>query len=224
LTYILSKNSKIKLIMIYLQTQKKEFVELVSLRLTWIVMAALVLVVIAIAVAVVLPSVNASRFDAHNRHVDIDICVRCTQPGPPGSQGPLGPQGEQGPQGIPEPQGPPGPQGPQGTPGPSSSQDLAYKLWHVNTPGNFEILSTRNFMGVFLNPVTDLSNNAADSYGPAIAVSGSNVYVVWQDGSSEGFDILFRRSADGVATFGSTINLSNSDGNSGIPVSSLRTE
>jgi hypothetical protein len=50
------------------------------MKITWIIMAALVLVVISIAVAVTLPFVSASRLDAHNRHIDIDICIRCTQP------------------------------------------------------------------------------------------------------------------------------------------------
>lgn len=41
------------------------------------------LVALAIAAAVTLPSVSATRLDAHSRSIDIDIdiCVRCTQPG-----------------------------------------------------------------------------------------------------------------------------------------------
>jgi hypothetical protein len=59
---------------------------------------------------------NDWRLAAHNRHVDIDICIRCssTVPGPEGPPGPPGPQGEQGETG---PQGPIGPQGPQGEQG-----------------------------------------------------------------------------------------------------------
>lgn len=86
----------------------------------------MVLVALAIASAITLPSVSASsRLDAHSRSIDIDICIRCTQPGPPGpegppgEQGPPGPPGEQGPQG---PEGPPGPQGEQGEQGPPGEQ------------------------------------------------------------------------------------------------------
>jgi hypothetical protein len=40
------------------------------------------LLALAIAAVVILPSVIASRFDFNDRSVDIDIdiCVRCTQP------------------------------------------------------------------------------------------------------------------------------------------------
>jgi hypothetical protein len=55
---------------------------------------------------------------------------------------------------------------------------------------------------------------------PAVAVSGNNVYVVWEDNSSPGnSDILYRRSTNGGASFGATINLSNSAGLS--PFSSI---
>lgn len=71
-------------------------------------------VVIILSVVLLLPSpgseANATdrdwRYDAHDRNIDIDICVMCTQPGPPGPHGEQGPPGEQGPVG---PQGPPGP-------------------------------------------------------------------------------------------------------------------
>ena len=44
---------------------------------------------------------------------------------------------------------------------------------------------------------------------PAIAVSGNNVHIVWQDNTSGNFEILYRRSTDSGATFSPTINLSN---------------
>ena len=47
-----------------------------------------------------------------------------------------------------------------------------------------------------------------------LAVSGSNVYVVWNDETSDNNEILFRMSTDGGATFGSTTNLSTNSGNS----------
>jgi hypothetical protein len=42
-----------------------------------------------------------------------------------------------------------------------------------------------------------------------VTVSGNNVYVVWGD---EDGGILYRKSTDGGATFGSTVNLSNNVG------------
>lgn len=59
------------------------------------------------------------------------------------------------------------------------------------------------------------SDDKASSVNPSIAVSGNNVYVVW-DSVTPGpplpgreVDVLYRRSTDGGGTFGSTINLSN---------------
>ena len=43
---------------------------------------------------------------------------------------------------------------------------------------------------------------------PSIAVSG-NVYVVWKDNTPGNDEVFYRRSTDGGATFGSTVNLSN---------------
>ena len=56
------------------------------------------------------------RLAAHNRHIDIDIFIRCTSTvlGPQGPPGPQGPQGEQGEQGPIGPTGATGAQGPQG--------------------------------------------------------------------------------------------------------------
>ena len=62
----------------------------------------------------------------------------------------------------------------------------------------------------------NLSNNTGTSTYPQVAVSGINLYVVWEDTSSVGgsFDIFFKRSTDNGRTFGDAINLSNNTGNS----------
>src|ERR671911_3004767 len=67
------------------------------------------------------------RLAAHNRHIDIDICIRCTSTvpgpqGPPGEQGPQGETGDTGPQGPAGATGPQGPAGPQGIQGPQGEQ------------------------------------------------------------------------------------------------------
>lgn len=91
-----------------------------------------------------------------------------------------------------------------------------YVVWHDDSPGNFEILYRRSTDGgATFGSTVNLSNDPAGSALPAIAVSGSNVYVVWLDGSST--DVLFRRSTDGGATFGSTVNLSNNPAGSHQP-------
>jgi hypothetical protein len=62
----------------------------------------------------------------------------------------------------------------------------------------------------------NLSNNTGTSSYPQLAVSGINVYVVWEDTSSASgsFDIFFKRSMDNGQTFGDIINISNNTGNS----------
>lgn len=46
------------------------------------------------------------------------------------------------------------------------------------------------------------------------AASGSNRFVVWQDGTPGNYDVLFRRSTDNGATWKAVVNLSNNPGNS----------
>ncbi|HZA48461.1 MAG TPA: hypothetical protein VE521_05995 [Nitrososphaera sp.] len=58
--------------------------------------------------------------------------------------------------------------------------------------------------------IKNLSNNTSDSFNQEIAVFGDNVYVVWLDqGEGANTNILVRASADGGATFGSTVNISS---------------
>jgi hypothetical protein len=82
-------------------------------------------------------------------------------------------------------------------------QQLVHVLWHDDIPGNFDIIYKRD--GADFDPtIVNLSDNAASSFNPAVAVSGSNVHVVWQDD-----DIFYKRSTDGGATFGPVLNLSD---------------
>ncbi|MGI0013658.1 MAG: hypothetical protein ACREBU_09485, partial [Nitrososphaera sp.] len=59
-------------------------------------------------------------------------------------------------------------------------------------------------------------NDGSDSFGPQIAVSGSNVFVVWQDFSIDNEGIFFSSSSDDGTTFSNPINISN-DGSSSNP-------
>ena len=150
--------------------------------------------------------------------------------GPPGATGgtgptgPLGPQGQQGPQGqtgATGSQGPAGPQGdpgPPGPPGPTTSQDLIHVVWEARTPDASanDIFLKRD--GADFDPsIINLSGTPASSRHPAMAVSGSNVYVVWEDESSGNGDIFYKRSTNGGATFGDPINLSVNYGESEVP-------
>jgi ethanolamine utilization microcompartment shell protein EutL len=65
------------------------------------------------------------------------------------------------------------------------------------------------------------TTTTGNTFEPSSAASGNNVYVVWDDDgtASQGSDsdVLYRRSTNGGASFGSAVNLSNSTGLSQIP-------
>jgi hypothetical protein len=93
-------------------------------------------------------------------------------------------------------------------------------VWRDNTPGNLDILfRSSNDNGVTFGPTINLSNTPKYSFPPRIAVSGSNVYVVWYDtiDPTSGSEVLFRRSTNGGASFDNAVNLSNNRNNSMYP-------
>ncbi|MGI0015616.1 MAG: hypothetical protein ACREBU_19545, partial [Nitrososphaera sp.] len=53
-----------------------------------------------------------------------------------------------------------------------------------------------------LDPGTNLSGGEGSSVTPEVAVSGSNIYVAWQDSISDNNEILFAASSDNGAAFG----------------------
>jgi hypothetical protein len=72
-------------------------------------------------------------------------------------------------------------------------------------------------------PFIDLSNNDRNSSFPLIAVSGNNVYVVWEDTTNGGDSyIFFRVSHDNGDTFEPFIDLSDNDGVSDNPQISIQ--
>ena len=68
--------------------------------------------------------------------------------------------------------------------------------------------------GATFSDTINLSKNIGSSFNPRIAVSGNNVYVIWQDdtGNTGNTSLFFQKSSDGGATFSDTINLSNDTG------------
>jgi len=92
-----------------------------------------------------------------------------------------------------------------------ASGDNVYVLWSEST-----YLSSRVFFrrstdnGATFYPMVNLSGNASSPTNQKMAVSGSNVYVMWSEQASG--NVLFRRSTDNGATFGPTVDLSNVTG------------
>jgi hypothetical protein len=73
--------------------------------------------------------------------------------------------------------------------------------------------------GATWKPIVPLSNSGSAGH-THVSASGSNVYVAWEDRetASSDSDIFFRRSTDSGASWKSIVNLSNSDGESRVPL------
>jgi len=106
----------------------------------------------------------------------------------------------------------------------SNTSDLSVQQQIAVTGGNVYVVWADGAVGsreIFVRASTDggstfsatqnLSSNATDSVSPQIAVSGSNVYVVWQDGVQGQNNIFFRASHD----FGMTFDAAQSLGSCG---------
>ena len=91
-----------------------------------------------------------------------------------------------------------------------------YVVWLDNTPGNAEVFFSRSTDGgATFDAPTNLSNTTPQSDDVRMAVSGSNVYVVWYEDVER--DIFFARSTNDGASFGSAVNLSNNTDFSTVP-------
>jgi hypothetical protein len=92
----------------------------------------------------------------------------------------------------------------------SAYNNNVYVVWADDTSGNREVLFAKSDdNGSTFGDATSLSNNPSDSFNPEVAVSGSNVYVVWLDEDDEGSRIMSMASADGGETFGRAMVISD---------------
>jgi len=90
-----------------------------------------------------------------------------------------------------------------------------YVVWTDSTPGNYEIYFKRSVDGGDTWTTNKrLTNNAGGSVYPAIAVDGSNIYVVWQDTTPGNSEIYFKKSVDGGTTWATNKRLTNNSGGS----------
>jgi BNR repeat protein len=90
-----------------------------------------------------------------------------------------------------------------------------FVVWSDKTPGNWEIFFRRSTdNGATWKPIVNLSNNPGSSRNPGIAVSGSNVYLVWSQSNADNtvWDINFRRSTDNGATWKPVVKVASNIG------------
>lgn len=91
----------------------------------------------------------------------------------------------------------------------AASGSRVYAVWQDWSSNEAEVLlKVSGDNGATFGPAINLSNSAAASLEPRIAVSGDHVYVVWTEFINFSAEIFLRASADGGATFGPVVNLS----------------
>jgi len=91
-------------------------------------------------------------------------------------------------------------------------------VWYDTRDGDPHIYYKRSRdNGATWGPDVRLSDSPAPQEQPAIAVSGSSVYVVWHDLRDGSMDVYFKRSMDGGNTWGPDLQLSHGVGDSMYP-------
>ena len=99
-----------------------------------------------------------------------------------------------------------------------ASGSNVYVVYQDNSPGNHEIfLKKSTDYGATFGTAVRVTNTASGSFTPSVAVSGSNVYVVWSENPSGSSypDVYIAKSTNGGSSFGSPVNLSSTAGTSG---------
>jgi BNR repeat protein len=97
----------------------------------------------------------------------------------------------------------------------AASGSNRFVVWSDKTPGNWETFFRRSTdNGATWKPIANLSNNPGSSTNPEIAVSGSNVYLVWSQSNADNTvsDINFRRSTDNGATWKPVVKVASNIG------------
>jgi hypothetical protein len=100
----------------------------------------------------------------------------------------------------------------------ASSGSVVHVVWYDSSDGNQEIYYKRSTDGgASWGTDTRLTNNNASSEYPSVAVTSSVVHVVWSDNRDGDYEIYYKRSTDGGASWGADIRLTNSNGTSNNP-------
>jgi hypothetical protein len=96
------------------------------------------------------------------------------------------------------------------------SSDRLYVVWEDKTPGNSEIYGKKSTNGgATWSANQRLTWTSGISMSPSLTVDSSNrLHLVWDEFTSGNFEIFYKRSTDGGATWSTSKNLSSSAGNS----------
>jgi hypothetical protein len=98
------------------------------------------------------------------------------------------------------------------------SGNNVFIVWNDNSTGKYGIFVTKSTdSGMTFGTPVDVSRNIGSSSSPQFAVSGNDVYVVWQAKTTGKYQIIFAKSTDGGATFSAPVNISANQGDSSYP-------
>jgi len=93
-----------------------------------------------------------------------------------------------------------------------------YVVYYDNSPGNYEIyLRKSTSSGVTWNAAQKITNTAGSSWYPDLAVSGSNLCLTWTDDTPGNFEIYYKKSANGGASWEAEQRLTDNAAESNYP-------
>ena len=96
------------------------------------------------------------------------------------------------------------------------NENVVHSVWSDNRDGIVPEIYYKRSTDSGINWGSDirLTFNALYSYYPSIAVSGSFVHVVWEDGRDGNIEVYYKRSTDGGINWGPDTRLTNNDSSS----------
>jgi len=100
----------------------------------------------------------------------------------------------------------------------AATGSVVHVVWMDTRDGNREIYYKRTTdNGSSWGPDTRLTNDPAEQSFASVAVSGSDVHVVWRDNRDSYWENYYKRSTDGGSTWDADTRLTDAPGGSGIP-------
>jgi hypothetical protein len=97
-------------------------------------------------------------------------------------------------------------------------EDTVHVVWYDYRDGNDEIYYKRSTdAGSSWGTDTRLTTEGGGSVRPSVAVSGSNVHVVWRDDRDGNGEVYYKRSNDGGSTWGADVRLTTDGSVSSTP-------
>jgi len=99
-----------------------------------------------------------------------------------------------------------------------ASGNTVHVVWYDDRDGNFEVYYKRSSdQGISWGADTRLTNNSATSWFLSLAVSGSNVHIIWMDNRDGNFEIYYKRSTDVGLSWSGDTRLTNNSATSQFP-------